>query len=67
MVIPCGVEVARLTVQLRKPSPLWWQGWLTEPEGGWWWKDRMLIGLRSLCRGPVGVVRTLGPLSIDQR
>jgi len=65
MVVSCDVRVARLTVQVRKPSPEWWQWWLNEPEGGWWWKDRMLIGLGRLCRGQVGVVRTLGPVPLD--
>lgn len=64
MVVACDVQVAKLTVQLRKPSPAWWQWWLSEPEGGWWWKDRIVINLVPLCASEIGTVRRLGPLPV---
>ncbi len=59
MLVPCTVATANLTIALRKPRPQWWRP--AEPPEGWWWKDRLLIGLSGLCAGEAGVVRALGP------
>jgi hypothetical protein len=65
MVLPCTVRTALLSVQLRKPSPSWWQWWQNEPAGGWWWNDRLLIALGPLCESEIGAVRALGPEPVD--
>ena len=55
VLVSCDIRTARLTVAVRKPHE-WMEA--AERPGGWWWRDRMLIGLGELCAERIGTVQS---------
>ncbi|WP_442613180.1 hypothetical protein [Parasphingopyxis sp.] len=57
-VVPCGLEVARISATVEKTRSRWLR-WIRRDDREWWWKNRALVSLETICAGEPGTLAVL--------